>query len=65
MRPAPVRHNNAVLPPDRTGRSDGEPPAVDGQRGAVGVVGVLVRQVDGGRGDLIRRGRLTGTVAMI
>jgi hypothetical protein len=34
MRPAPGRHNSAVLPPDRTGRSDGEPPAVDGQRRA-------------------------------
>jgi hypothetical protein len=44
MRPAPGRHNSAVLPPDRTGRSDGEPPAVDGQRGAVDVVGVLARQ---------------------
>jgi predicted NBD/HSP70 family sugar kinase len=34
MRPAPVRHNNAVLPPDRTGRSDDQPPTVNGQRGA-------------------------------
>src|SRR5205807_1610129 len=49
MRPAPVRHNRAVLPHDRTGRSDGEASAVDGQRGAVDVVGVLARQVDGGR----------------
>src|SRR3954470_8531491 len=32
MRPAPGRHNSAVLPPDRTGRSDGEPPAVDRSR---------------------------------
>ena len=57
MRPAPGRHNSAVLPPDRTGRSDGEPPAVDGQRGAVDVVGVLARQTaaaasSSGAGDL-------------
>src|SRR3954454_2758498 len=25
MRPAPAHHNSAALPPDRTGRSDGEP----------------------------------------
>lgn len=60
MRPALVRHNSAVLSPDRTGRSDGEQPAVDGQRGAVDVVGVLARQVDGGRRDLIRPRSLDG-----
>jgi acyl-CoA synthetase (AMP-forming)/AMP-acid ligase II len=32
MRPAPGRHNSAVIPPDRTRRSDGEPPAVDRSR---------------------------------
>jgi hypothetical protein len=43
MRLALVRHNNAVLPPDRTGRSDGGPSPVDGQLGAVDVVGVQTR----------------------
>jgi hypothetical protein len=66
MRPKWVRHNGPVGRPNRARRSDGNPPAVNVQRGGVDVVRVIAREVDGGRGDLWGEAtRLTGTLAII
>src|SRR4051812_43417304 len=56
MRPMWVRHNSPVRLPDRARRSEANPPAVNVQRGGVGVVRVIAREVDGGRGNLFGRG---------